>query len=91
MSQKANTVIAVSAYISASFVPLVGSLCPGRTRVAADVVASATSCLVDKIRTSTNSRTIDQEWEENHVEPPRVRWRPFGLSHAAMAGCSSMA
>jgi hypothetical protein len=24
-------------------------------------------------------------------EPPRVRRRPFGLSHAAMAGCSSMA
>ena len=24
-------------------------------------------------------------------EPPRVRWKPFGLSHAAMAGCSSMA
>ena len=24
-------------------------------------------------------------------EPPRVRWRPFGLSHAAMAGCSGMA
>ena len=25
------------------------------------------------------------------AEPPRVRRRPFGLSHAAMAGCSSMA
>ena len=25
------------------------------------------------------------------TEPPRVRRRPFGLSHAAMAGCSSMA
>ena len=24
-------------------------------------------------------------------EPPLVRRRPFGLSHAAMAGCSSMA
>ena len=24
-------------------------------------------------------------------EPPRVYRRPFGLSHAAMAGCSSMA
>jgi hypothetical protein len=24
-------------------------------------------------------------------EPPRVRRRPFDLSHAAMAGCSSMA
>ena len=24
-------------------------------------------------------------------EPPRVRRRPFGLSHAAMAGCSNMA
>ena len=27
---------------------------------------------------------------EKH-EPPRVCRRPFGLSHAAMAGCSSMA
>jgi ureidoacrylate peracid hydrolase len=26
-----------------------------------------------------------------YIEPPRVRRRPFGLSHAAMAGCSSMA
>jgi hypothetical protein len=26
-----------------------------------------------------------------YSEPPRVRRRPFGLSHAAMAGCSSMA
>jgi len=26
-----------------------------------------------------------------NLEPPRVRRRPFGLSHAAMAGCSSMA
>ena len=25
------------------------------------------------------------------IEPPRVRRRPFGLSQAAMAGCSSMA
>ena len=28
---------------------------------------------------------------EKGFEPPRVRRRPFGLSHAAMAGCSSMA
>jgi hypothetical protein len=27
----------------------------------------------------------------DHFEPLRVRRRPFGLSHAAMAGCSSMA
>jgi IS5 family transposase len=25
------------------------------------------------------------------IEPPRVCRRPFGLSHAAMAGCSSIA
>jgi hypothetical protein len=30
-------------------------------------------------------------WKNRITEPPRVRRRPFGLSHAAMAGCSSMA
>jgi hypothetical protein len=44
---------------------------------------------------------VDREWhlgglpealdEPVETEPPRVRRRPFGLSHAAMAGCSSMA
>ncbi|QHP69812.1 hypothetical protein EI171_22450 [Bradyrhizobium sp. LCT2] len=29
--------------------------------------------------------------DTGHVEPPRVCRRPFGLSYAAMAGCSSMA
>ena len=37
----------------------------------------------------------DYEYERNGTanlfEPPAVRRRPFGLSHAAMAGCSSMA
>src|SRR5262245_3879805 len=34
--------------------------------------------------------TID-EVEDRRIEPPRVCRRPFGLSYAAMADCSSMA
>jgi hypothetical protein len=32
----------------------------------------------------------NRSWEAD-IEPPRVCRRPFGLSYAAMAGCSSMA
>ena len=34
---------------------------------------------------------IDRDVELWQLEPPRVCRRPFGLSYAAMAGCSSMA
>ena len=38
-------------------------------------------------------RNITQSFDQldHYIEPPRVRRRPFGLSHAAMAGSSSMA
>jgi hypothetical protein len=43
----------------------------------------------ERYRPSTQATA--EEVAKLSYEPPRVRRRPFGLSHAAMAGCSSMA
>jgi hypothetical protein len=36
-------------------------------------------------------KSLTQDFNENETEPSRVCRRPFGLSYAAMADCSSMA
>jgi len=42
-------------------------------------------------RPGVNLMVLWEEYRAVHFEPPRVCRRPFGLSYAAMAGCSSMA
>jgi N-formylglutamate deformylase len=51
--------------------------------------SSVRGALVAAVKQAGYSVTIDAPF--GGAEPPRVRRRPFGLSHAAMAGCSSMA
>ena len=51
-----------------------------------EIMANTKSTFRDQL-----SEALDKLIERKVSEPPRVCRRPFGLSHAAMAGCSSMA
>src|SRR5262249_57028661 len=62
-------------------------------RVAEAIVQRKTRALDFDLRAYFDNVRHDRLLEKlaQRVEPPRVGRRPFGLNHAAMAGCSSMA
>jgi type II secretory pathway component PulL len=65
-----------------------------RQRIVAIAVGLIILMLVTSVLSIAMVRRVGyllDELSARYAEPPRVCRRPFGLSYAAMAGCSSMA